>query len=162
MASSLLRTNSFRILFIIVKYIEIKLEIFHSCRALFLYIFAFRNRFLSSLTKQASSFSSFTRCVWNSSCVCVRPPPEDLQKRFPPSLPQYLFFPRGSFQSFRIEEYVHLYHLYRGNPSFRLPLCVRDTAPIVRQFAATFSTNRCLHHYFPLTILLPSLLIIIL
>lgn len=54
MASSLLRTNSFRILFIIVKYIEIKLEIFHSCRVLFLYIFAFRNRFLSSLTKQAS------------------------------------------------------------------------------------------------------------
>lgn len=92
--------------------------------------------------------------------VCVRPPSEDLQKRFPP--PQYLFFPRGSFQSFRIEEYVHLYHLYRGNPSFRLPLCVRDTAPIVRQFAATFSTNRCLHRYFPLTILPPSLLIIIL
>lgn len=101
----------------------------YSIRAPCFYIFAFRNRFLSS--------SPF-RCVWNSSCVCVRPPPEDLQKRPPSSSPpQYLFFPRGSFQSFWIEEYVHLYYLYREKPSFRLPLCVRDTAPIVRQFATS-------------------------
>lgn len=68
----------------------------------------------------------FERCVWNSSRVCVHPP-----RRFAETLsPMFIFpsssLPRGSFQSFWIEEYVLLYYLYRES-ELRLPLYVYVT-----------------------------------
>lgn len=102
----------------------------YSIRAPCFYIFA------SSMVGFFRSWLSnplFERCVWNSSRVCVHPP-----RRFAETLPpMFIFPPRGSFQSFWIEEYVLLYYLYRES-ELRLPLCVRDmAAPIVRQFATS-------------------------
>lgn len=126
----------------------------YSIRAPCFYIFAFRNRFLSS--------SPF-RCVWNSSCVCVRPPPEDLQKRPPSSSPPNIYFsPTDRFKASGSKN-TCIYITFIGkNRAFAFPFVYVTRL----QLSVNLQPQpRCFHRYFPVTIspsLPPSLLIIIL
>lgn len=132
----------------------------YSTRAPCFYIFAFAIGFFRRWLSKPPPPAPLSEDAFGIHRVFAYTLHEDLQKRFPP---QYLFFPRGSFQSFWIEEYVHLYYLYRESELSPSPLCTwhGSNCPSIFQ-----PQPRFFHRYFPVTIafssLPPSLLIIIL